>query len=206
MMVFTMKQIRLFAVLLSLLISLFVCCSALAAKHPVGALQKEDFSYKGIALSEIAEASVLESLEDELLYDNDMSYMNMEVKRYTYDDGVEIFVEKNTGMVLEIAVRNKKHIFRDKVTYGSLSYALVKAYGHGKRQLVAGQECNIYQSPAFPGMRFVIELDGENHYLTGVRMTTLALDSQELFERYGWMNNRMESWEEMNKDRFSFLR
>lgn len=200
-----MKHFRLCTTLLTLLFLLVPCCAAFAMKQPVGALQKDDFSYKGIYLGETVDLATLEGLDDELLFDSDIKYMNMDLKQYTYDKGVEIIVEKDTGKVLEIAVRNKKHVFRDRVTYGALAYSLIKAYGYGKRQLVAGQECNIYRSPEFPNMRLVIELDGEHYYLTGVRMTMLALDGKELFDKYGWMNNKMETWEEVNKDKFSFL-
>lgn len=200
-----MKRLRLFTAVLAIILSLLSCCTVMAVKAPLGMLQKDDFTYKGITLLETVDTATLEALEDELLYDTDMKYMNKDLKQYTYDKGVEIIVEKDTGKVVEISVRNKKHVFRDSVTYGALAYTLMKAYGRGERQLVAGQVCNIYQSPRFPGVRLVIELDSEHYYLTGVRMTALALDSQELFDKYGWMNNKMETWEEINKDKFSFL-
>lgn len=177
--------------------------TAYAMKQLVGELRQEDFSYKGIALLEEADVDKLEKLDDVYLFDSEMLYMGESVRRYMYDKDVIIYVSTETNKVVEIIVRNKKYIARDNVTYGALSYTLIKAYGHGVKKQIAGQECYLYESPQFPQMKFIVELDGENYYMTGIRMTTLPLDGSELFNKNIRESISADGWER-DRPKFNF--
>lgn len=152
------------------------------AKQKIGELQQSDFGYNGVCLLDTADK--LDLWQEKPMFETDMVYDEMRVKRYTYDHDVTVYVSDKDNKIIEITLGGKRYELRNGVKYGTLKTLLMATYGKYVPMKIEGIPCYIYESEKFPGLHFVVELDSDNFFLTGVRLTTLPVEEDKPFRMY----------------------
>ena len=194
-----MKKLYIF---FSVLILLFIFNSTASMAEKLGSVEKNDLSFNGISLGD--DASVLQEILGEPMFDTEMTVFGVEVIRYTYPKDVTVCVTRKDNKVADILLGEralKKYIMRNNIRWGSMKAALAKAYGKAEHENVDGHIFYIYRYVLDTRQKIVIELDYENAYLISWRATSLPANENEAFE-FRPENSIERGWD---SDRFDFL-
>lgn len=139
----------------------------------------EDFACRGVALgSAVTEASLAEVFGPPL-FDQDRGVFGIRVKYYTFREDFVIGVTPKDGRVVDIVIRDRAYAGRDGVRCGATPYKIAQVFGKVARQCIDGVTWYLYQNPANPRERLMLEAQMPGATLLSWRITSLPLTEEE---------------------------
>ncbi len=158
----------------------------------LAAVQPEDFSCRDVALGDAATEETLTKAFGAPLFDQERSVFGIRVKYYTFRRDFVVGVTPRDGKVVDIVIRDQDYTGRGGVRYGATPYRIAEVFGKVERQFIDGVTWYIYQNPAAPEERLMLEAELPQATLLSWRMTSLPLTEEEADEQLD------EEWESQN--------
>lgn len=149
----------------------------------------EDFACRGVALGSAATEASLTEVFGAPLFDQERSVFGIRVKYYTFRDDFVVGVTPKDGRVVDILIRSRDHAGRDGVRCGATPYKIAQVFGKVDRQCIDGVTWYMYENPAAPKERLLLEAEMPKATLLSWRITSLPLTVEEADERWD------EEWE-----------
>lgn len=185
----------------------FLCFCAWATLAQAAALP-EKLSCAKLQLGEPEIA--VEAALGKPLYTDDEIVFGCPVKYYAYADNVFVGVSRKTNKIVDIKSYAKKYALNDGlINFGDTVYHVTQVLGRQPLTRINGQQYLLYDLQQRPGLAhsyLLLQINGENKAVEGIRLTSLPLDSEMALDGTYWKLSADHSIADADLDTSAVLR
>lgn len=166
-------------ILLCFMLVCLLCTGVLSAASAKskGALQPEDFTFRGVALGDTAD--VMREKLGEPDFDTDIIVLGESVKCYVYSAELKVCVDPRYDKVVAVLCKDKNYKGREDVTYGSTKAKLMQVYGKYEKLKRDGDIYYYYVNPEDEKQKLMFVMETTNFYVESLLLTSLPLTEEE---------------------------
>ena len=150
-------------------------CLLLTLSGTVLAVKNDaSFSYKGIKLGDD-----YQSMTDKIgkpRFDLSKLIAGTMVTYYMYKDDTKIGFDTIHNQVVDIQIGDKNYVDVNGIKIGATPYKMQNVYGKSTRTMLGGKLFYIYVNEKDKQEKLLLQLDPDEGYLTGFRITNLIVD------------------------------
>ena len=155
-------------------IILLLCLLLMLSGTALAVTDDASFSYKGIKLGDDYQA-MTEKIGNPR-FDLSKLVAGTMVTYYVYKDDTKIGLDTIQNRVVDMQIGNKNYVDAHGIQIGATPYKMQSIYGKSIKTMLGGKILYIYMNVKNKQEKLLLQLDPDQGYLTGFRITNLIID------------------------------